>query len=58
MRELNVSVNIIRMNMWILCEYNRIMLLQSHSSMMINTWNAALYDLHVKHHGLTNALNW
>jgi hypothetical protein len=23
---------------------------------MITVWNVALYDLHVKHHGLTNAL--
>ena len=28
------------------------MLLQFHSSMMINAWNAALYGLHVKYHGL------
>ena len=27
-------------------------------SMMINAWNVVLYDLHVKHHGLANALNW
>ena len=24
---------------------------------MINAWNAALYDLHIKHYGLTNVLN-
>ena len=45
--------NIIRMNMWIVYEYIKIVLLWFHSGMMINVWNAALYDLHVKHHGLT-----
>jgi hypothetical protein len=55
---LNVNDNIIRMNMWILCEYNWIMLLLFHSSMAINVWNAALYGLYVKHHGLTDVLNW
>jgi hypothetical protein len=44
--------------MWILYEYNRIMFLWFHNNMMINAWNAALYDLHVKHHGATNNLNW
>jgi hypothetical protein len=32
---LNVNDNIIRMNMWILCEFNRIVLLWFHSSMLI-----------------------
>jgi hypothetical protein len=44
--------------MWILYKYNRIMLLWFHSSMIINAWNVALYDLHVKHHDLTNDLMW
>ena len=57
MSELNVNDNITRMNMWILCEYNRIMLLWSHSSMMINALNAVLHDLHVKPHDSINVLN-
>ena len=44
--------------MRILYEYNRIMLLWRHNSMMINAWNTALYGLHAKHNGLTNDLNW
>ena len=56
--ELNVNDNIIRMNMWMLYKYNRIMLLQFYNSMMIKAWSAALYDLIVKHLGLINALNW
>jgi hypothetical protein len=55
--ELNKNNKITRMNMWILCEYNKIMLLWFHSSMMINAWKAALYDLHVKYYGSTNDLN-
>ena len=27
-------------------------------SIIRDTWNVALSDLHDKHHGLTNALNW
>ena len=50
--------NIIRMNIWILCEYNRVMLLWFNSSMTMDAWNAALSDLYVKHRGLTYVLNW
>ena len=53
-----MNYRIIRMKIWILYEYNGIMLLQFNSSTMIDTWKAALSDLHVKHHGLTDVLNW
>ena len=58
MSVLNVSDNIIRMSIWILCGYIGIMLLWFNSSMMIDAWNMTLLDLHVEHHGLTDVLNW
>ena len=50
--------NIIRMKIWILHVYIGIMLLLFNGSMMMNTWNVTLFDLHVKHHDLTDVLNW
>ena len=43
--------------MWIMCEYNGIMLLLFNSNMMIEAYNAVLCDLNVEHHGLTDVLN-
>ena len=57
MSVLSVNDNIIRMNIWILYEYNGIMPLWFNSNMMIDAWNSALCGLHVEHHGLTDILN-